>query len=67
MQAFIATHTGQVTHSYSLQLAKGKRDRLGEDAVASKLLLNALAAACNLPKSAHLNVGLLSDSEHVQV
>lgn len=65
-KAFVATHTGQVTHSYSLQLAKGKRDRLGEDAVASKLLLNALAAACNLPKSAHLDVGLLSDSEHVQ-
>lgn len=67
MQAFIATHTGSVTHSYSLQLTKGKRDRLGEDAVASKLLLNALATACNLPEDAQVNIGLLAESEHIQV
>ena len=67
MQAFIATHTGSVTRSYSLQLTKGKRDRLGEDAVASKLLLNALATACNLPEDAQVDIGLLAESEHIQV
>jgi len=67
MQAFIATHTGSVTRSYSLQLTKGKRDRLGEDAVASKLLLNALATACKLPSDALIDNGLLAGSEHIQV
>ncbi len=67
LQAFIATHTGSVTRSYSLQLTKGKRDRLGEDAVASKLLLNALATVCSLPQSSHVDIGLLPDSEHIQV
>ena len=66
-QAFVAAHTGTSTHTYSLQLAKGKRDRLGEDAVASKLLLNAVAAACGLKESSRLDLGLLPDSEHVQV
>ena len=67
MQAFVAAHTGTTTRTYSLQLAKGKRDRLGEDAVASKLMLNALAAACGMPESNHADLGLLPDSEHVQV
>lgn len=67
LQAFIATNTGSVTRSYSVQLTKGKRDRLGEDAVASKLLLNALATACKLPGDALIDPGLLAGSEHVQV
>lgn len=67
MQAFVAAHTGITTHTYSLQLTKGKRDRLGEDAVASKLMLNALAAACGMPTDSHTDIGLLPDSEHVQV
>ncbi|DBA84041.1 TPA: hypothetical protein ACH3X1_006523 [Trebouxia sp. C0004] len=65
-KAFIATHTGSVTRSYSLQLTKGKRHRLGEDAVASKLLLNALATACKLPRDALIDNGLLAGSEHIQ-
>lgn len=67
LQAFIAAHTGSTTTSYSLQLVKGKRSRLEEDAVASKLLLKALGAACSLPQAADLDLGLLPDSEHVQV
>lgn len=67
MQAFVAAHTGTITRTYSLQLAKGKRDRLGEDGVASKLLLNAVAAAFGLPESSHAAMGLLPDSEQVQV
>ena len=67
MQAFVAAHTGSMTRTYSLQLAKGKRDRVAEDAVASKLLLNAVAAACGLPQSSHVDLGLSPDSEHVQV
>ena len=66
MQAFIATHTGSTTRSYSLQLTKGERSRLEEDVVASKLLLKALGAACSLPQAASLDLGLLQ-SEHVQV
>ncbi|KAL3139080.1 hypothetical protein ABBQ32_005876 [Trebouxia sp. C0010 RCD-2024] len=65
-KAFVAAHTGITTHTYSLQLTKGKRDRLGEDAVASKLMLNALAAACGMPTDSHTDIGLLPDSEHVQ-
>lgn len=67
LQAFVATHTGSMTRSYSLQLTKGKRSRLEEDAVASKLLLKALASACTVPEAAGLDLGLLPDSEHVQV
>ena len=67
MQAFVAAHTGSSTRTYSLQLAKGNRDRLGEDAVASKLLLNAVAAACGFTQTSQVDLGLLPDSEHVQV
>lgn len=67
MQAFVAAHTGSSTRTYSLQLAKGNRDRLGEDAVASKLLLNAVAAACGLAQTSHVDLGLLPDGENVQV
>ena len=67
LQAFVATHTGSTTRSYSLQLTKGKRSRLEEDAVASKLLLKALASACSVPEAADLDLGLVPDSEHVQV
>lgn len=67
LQAFIATHSGAVTKSYSLQLDKGKRSRLEEDAVASKLLLQAFGKACKLPDSSSLDLGLLSGSEQVQV
>ena len=67
LQAFVATHSGSVTNSYSLQLDKGKRSRLEEDAVASKLLLQAFGKACKLPDSSSLDLGLLSGSEQVQV
>lgn len=44
-QAFAATHDGQTTRTCSVQLAKGLRDRAGEDNVASRLLLHALCSA----------------------
>ena len=44
----------RVTHS--LVLAKGQRDRLGEETVVSRLLLRALAEACDVPHE--LDLGL---------
>lgn len=34
--------------SYTLQLAKGRRDRSGEEALVSRVILNSLAVACGL-------------------
>ena len=46
----IATHNGEGTQAYSLRLTKGARDRIQEDAVASRLLIKALAEGCGLKK-----------------
>ena len=67
LQAYVSAHTGRKTLSYSLKLEKGKRDRLGEDAVASRMLLNALAAASGLTEGSHAEVGPVNGSEPVQV
>ena len=50
--------------TYSLVLAKGHRDRPGEEEVVSRLVLRALAGACGLQPD--LPLGLL-DSESLQV
>ncbi|KAK9839540.1 hypothetical protein WJX81_008400 [Elliptochloris bilobata] len=42
----VATHDGLSTRYWSLRLAKGARDRAGEDVVASRMALHALAGAC---------------------
>eukprot|EP00891_Asterochloris_glomerata_P005367 jgi/Astpho2/5367/fgenesh1_pg.00075_%23_41_t len=65
MQAFVATHNGLVTCTFSITLAKGVRGRLEEDTVASKLLVNATAQACGLGRTANADLGL-RQSEHVQ-
>ena len=44
-RAFVSIHTGSATRTYTLQLAKGARGRLEEDSLASKLILDAVAAA----------------------
>lgn len=44
-RAFVSIHTGTATRTYTLQLAKGARGRLEEDSLASKLILDAVAAA----------------------
>jgi hypothetical protein len=41
----VSIHTGSSTRTYTLQLAKGARGRLAEDSLASKLVLDAVAAA----------------------
>lgn len=45
-QVCVAAHVGLSTRMWSLTLHKGARDRAGEDAVASRLALHALAGAC---------------------
>lgn len=42
----MAVHDGLSTRVWSLALRKGARERMGEDAVASRLALHALASAC---------------------
>jgi len=53
----IAVHTQQRTSTHSLVLNKGARDREGEEAVLTAVLLNALAEACDV--NARLPVPLL--------
>ena len=50
LQVCIATHNGGETKAYSLRLTKGARGRIQEDAVASRLLVKALAEGCGLPE-----------------
>ena len=45
--------------TYNLKLAKGQRDRLGEEDVVSRLVLHALAQACGINRE--LPLGLLPD------
>jgi hypothetical protein len=47
-QAIIAIQTAAACSIYTLTLAKGHRDRLGEEALVSRLLLYAIARACEL-------------------
>jgi len=47
-RAHIALQTESVTAFWSVELLKGHRDRAGEEAVVDQLVLNAVAAACNL-------------------
>ena len=49
------------TANYSLQLAKGQRDRAGEEEVVSRLLVQALAGACGVETD--LPLDLLPDDE----
>jgi hypothetical protein len=57
----VAVHTGEQTLTCSLTLAKGARDRAGEEAVVDAVLLNALAEAFGLPE--RVDVPLLPGEE----
>jgi hypothetical protein len=48
-QVCVAAHDGLRVRTWALDLAKGARDRAGEEAVAAALALRALAAACGVP------------------
>lgn len=53
--------------SYSLTLAKGSRDRAGEEEVVSRLVLHALARACGVEADGPAGVALgLLDGEQVE-
>jgi len=45
----VAVQTAAWTETASLELTKGKRDRAGEEQLASQMVLNAIAAAGNTP------------------
>ena len=63
-RAHIGLCTAHDAHVYSLTLAKGARDRQGEERIVSNLLVNVLATACKVKALAE--IGLLS-SERVVV
>eukprot|EP00898_Chlorokybus_atmophyticus_P003070 jgi/Chlat1/3764/Chrsp259S03906 len=60
----IASHNGKEIREYTLVLRKEARQRFQEDAVASRLLLQALAEACGL-RDVHISLGLLGKSDVV--
>ena len=59
----IAAWSASRLHTYNLTFIKGMRDRAGEDEIASKLVLRAIAESANIPFDADLN---LDPSERVQ-
>ncbi|BDA48658.1 hypothetical protein COCOBI_12-3390 [Coccomyxa sp. Obi] len=58
-KVYVAVHDGASTRACRVHLAKGARARLDEDAVASRMLLRALASGCGLDAPAQaLDLGL---------
>ncbi len=55
-RAHIATWQLDRLVEYNLQLTKGLRERSAEEAVVSCVMINALAAACNLPQTLPLEL-----------
>ncbi len=55
----VAAHDATGVTVYTLTLAKGRRDRTGEEDVVSRLVLHALAEACGL--HSELPLGLLEE------
>lgn len=53
-RAHVAVWTPERQSWYGLQLQKGARDRQGEEALVSELMLHALATACGLPHALDL-------------
>ena len=58
-RAHVAWHDGEHGATYSLVMRKGARDRAGEEAVCSAIILNALAEACGIER--WLRLELLED------
>jgi hypothetical protein len=56
-RAYVAVWQPEQLVEYDLHLAKGARDRMGEETVVSHLLLNALAAACGRAEALDLALG----------
>lgn len=60
VQVYVAVHDGVTSRACRVHLSKGARSRLEEDAVASRLVLRALASGCGLDAAAQsLDLGLL--------
>lgn len=62
-RAHVAWHDGERGATYSLVMKKGARDRAGEEAVCSAIILNALAEACGIEDRLGLE---LLESENVE-
>ena len=63
-QVFVAVHSGTQRRSYALRLAKaGVRDRAAEDAVASRLLVRALAEAASVEGAVDVDLALMAGSK----
>lgn len=60
-RCYIVTWDEAGTAAYSLRLAKGHRDRAGEEALVSLLVLQALAAACAV--ETELDLGLMAQDD----
>jgi hypothetical protein len=60
-RCYIVTWDESGAAAYSLRLAKGHRDRAGEEMLVSMLVLQALAAACGV--QAELELGLMAEDE----
>lgn len=56
---WIAVQDSRTCTTYGLVIAKGARDRLGEETLVSKLLIEGIAAACGI--SERVPLGLLDD------
>ena len=60
---YVACQTPSRTTSWTLKLAKGLRDRAGEESVATSLILNLLANTCRIGQ--HLNISVV-DGERTE-
>jgi endonuclease/exonuclease/phosphatase family metal-dependent hydrolase len=63
-RAHVAVADGRQVALYSLHLAKGKRDRAGEEEMVSRLMIQALAEACGIETPSLLE---LHPSERLEV
>ncbi len=62
-QAFVTVHSGTQTNSFTLKLAKDMRDRQQEDAIVSRLVLQAISQSLSL--SSELDLGLIAGADGV--
>eukprot|EP00192_Tetraselmis_astigmatica_P012783 CAMPEP_0117683236 /NCGR_PEP_ID=MMETSP0804-20121206/20250_1 /TAXON_ID=1074897 /ORGANISM="Tetraselmis astigmatica, Strain CCMP880" /LENGTH=416 /DNA_ID=CAMNT_0005493731 /DNA_START=199 /DNA_END=1449 /DNA_ORIENTATION=- len=68
-RVWVAVHGNGVTTTYGLNLAKGARSRVGEDLIASQVVLKALADSCELGDDCSVPIDLLKGdiTEELQV
>ena len=69
-RAFVSVYTGTTTRTYTMTLAKGGRGRLEEDGLASRLMIDAIAAAMGASdlsvESRFASEGLLGPGDSLQ-